>query len=100
MSLANSARERPTSPPLPLLLVESRSCRRVEKLVIVALAHRAGSVSPASARAASCQHDKASRLRVQLDFFPELRLLQQHFWNPYAPGIIDADDAGLSGHVI
>ena len=79
---------------------ESRACRLVEKVIIVALAHLAGGVSPASTRAASCPDDKPSRLRVQLDFIRELCLLKKHFWNPYAPGITDADNACLSGHVI
>ena len=86
--------------PLPLLLVKSRACRLVEKLVMVALADAAGGVCPASARAAGGPDDKPSRLRVQLDFFRELRLLKKQFWNPYAPGITDPDNASGSSHVI
>jgi hypothetical protein len=44
--------------------------------------------------------DEPSRLRVQLDFVGQLRLLQQDFRDADPTGVADADDASLGRHVI
>jgi len=85
-------------PPLPLLAIELRGRRCIEKSIVAAGPHSLCRRRPTGATMASSLDHQPAGLRMQFDFFGQIRFIEQHLRDPNSSRIADPHDTRLRGH--
>jgi hypothetical protein len=81
-------------------VIERRRRRIVKEAIVVASPHAFRGCRPPASGMASGLDDQPARLRVEFDFFGQIRFLEERLGNPDPPRIADLYDPRLRSHVI